>query len=158
MLTMGRHGSGHPDGPIGHSSAAFVTCSVIILLMVNLYLIYTIYYRKKYFSYYWIKKNGDSQLTLREPQEVDEDKDSSSEDDDEKESESQLDDDEASYKPNVQVKKLSLSGMEAIQEEAETDRQTMTSKRGLISKNVEINKTSLNGSSSVEYDRARQLN
>ena len=101
MLTMGRHGSGHPDGPIGHSSAAFVTCSVIILLMVNLYLIYTIYYRKKYFSYYWIKKNGDSQLTLREPQEVDEDKDSSSEDDDEKESESQLDDDEASYKPNV---------------------------------------------------------
>ena len=60
VLTMGRHGSGHPDGPIAHGSIAFVLCGVMILLLVDLYMVFTIYYKQKYFSYYWVKKNGDS--------------------------------------------------------------------------------------------------
>ena len=67
LLILGRHGSGHSFGTVRQGVAALIICNVLILILVTLYFFLRIYYKKKYFSADWIKKNGPSLYSLKEP-------------------------------------------------------------------------------------------
>ena len=59
-------GSGHFNGPVTQTAAGFVLFALITIIFVTLYLLYTVYCEKEYFSDAWEEKKGVSLQKLKD--------------------------------------------------------------------------------------------
>lgn len=64
-------GSGHVNGPVTKTAAAMVLFALITIILTTLFMIYTVYYEKEYFSEAWEEKLGVSLHKQKEQKEFD---------------------------------------------------------------------------------------
>ena len=57
--TVSNTSAGHADKSINSSSGGFILSSLILLILSTLYMMYRVYYKKKYFSKDWLRAHGE---------------------------------------------------------------------------------------------------
>ena len=57
--TVTNTSGGHNDASINASAGAFIFATLILLILSTLYMMYRVYYQKKYFSKDWIRAYGE---------------------------------------------------------------------------------------------------